>query len=169
MSNLESRSRPRSRNGIYSYFIRVTDVRISPGELERLKQHAVKVVEGEDALLIVGMSWVAIVQKIQGYEYENVVVRCFKDECIPSDEIEPWYVLDERRLPTSIELIYERTKGTLSGIEDYTITVKYNYVMYDATVAMTIDPLDIEKLYSDEELKLLTEIISRSRALVRPM
>ena len=156
-------------NGIYSYFIRGTDLRLMPRDLEEIKKYATKVIEARESILIVGKNWIVVVKKIYGYDHEHITVRCFNDVCEPYDEIEPIDVLDSLKVPTTvdIECTFDGKRG--ENILDYDCRVQYNYFEYFAVIAITIDPLDIHRLSNDKELQLLLDLIPAHRLLVRPM
>jgi len=157
------------RNGIYSYFIRGTDIRLTPRDMETLKQHAVKVIEGGELILMIGKNWIVMVSKLHGHDYECIRIRCFGDTCEPHREIETMEVMSEVFVPTTVEVTCRRELEISENIDDYVCEIRYNYIAYDATIAITIDPLDIGRLNNDRELQLLLDLMKTDRILVRPM
>jgi len=157
------------RNGIYSYFIRGTDVRLTSRDVEVLKQHATKVVEGGELILIIGKNWIVMVRKLHGHDYECIRIRCFGDVCEPHREIEAMEVMSEVFVATTVEVTCRRESEISENIDDYVCEIRYNYIAYDATIAITIDPLDIDRLNNDREIQLLLDLMKTDRILVRPM
>jgi hypothetical protein len=145
------------------------EIRLAPEDIERLKQYATKMIEGEELILIVGKNWLVMTRKLHEYEHEYVEIRCFGNICEPYKEIEIAEILDEALTPTTVEVkcIKEREVG--KDIEDFECEVRYNYIVYDATIAITIDPLDINRLDNDKELQLLLDLMRTNRILIRPM
>jgi hypothetical protein len=159
----------KERNGIYSYFIRATNIRLTPADIEKLRQYAIKVIEGEELILIVGRNWIVLARKIDTYDNEYVPVRCFRDICEPHNEIEYREVLLAGYEPTGVDVVCREHRKVDIDVVDYDCEVRYNYIYYEATVAITIDPLDVQKINSDEELQLLVDLLPEYGVLVRPM
>jgi len=156
-------------NGIYSYFIRGINPRVSSEVLNNIKQYAVKVVESRESILIVGRNWVIVGKKVCGSDYEGFEVRCFKDVCEPYEEITPRYLEDIIGAVESVEVSCNVQKTVIRDIADYLCRVSYNYCIYNVVVAITIDPHDIHILKNDKELQLLLDLIPSETLLVRPM
>jgi hypothetical protein len=159
-------------NGIYSYFIRATDVSIAVDELNKLRKYALKVIEAGDVILYVGRFWIVYVEEEEETYGDVIHVKCYNDECIELEPIEPeWvYHLNSKfYIVEDVKVEYEKWSESKDGTTEYSCRSVYSVVRYRGTVAMTIDPLDIITLASDDELKLLLEIISRSGLLIRPM
>jgi hypothetical protein len=169
MPRSKSRHKSKAVSGIYSFFIRGAEIRVMPKDIEKLKQHAIKVVEGEDLMLIVGKNWLVMIDKIHGYEHEYIRIRCFPDMCEPHREIEMAEILNEVSIPTTVETICREELRIDRSTDDYECEVRYNYISYSAIIAITIDPLDINRLNNDKELQLLLNLMKTSRILVRPM
>jgi len=157
------------RNGIYSYFVRGFNTRIDPEIMNKIKQYAMKVIESEESILVVGKNWVVVGKKIHDSEYERIEVRCFKDICETHEEILPRYLDYVVGVVESVEVDCSERKIIDYGIADYTCSIQYNYYKYSVIIAVTIDPLDIHKLNNDKELQLLLDLMSFSTLLVRPM
>jgi hypothetical protein len=159
----------KSRDGIYSYFIRGFNNRVEPKTINELKQYAVKVVESRDSMLIVGKNWVAVIKKIYDSEHERIQIRCFNDICEPYNEIIPKYleyvegVIEDVEVDCNELRIIDRDKA------DHTCFIRYNYYNYSMIIAITIDPLDINKLNNDRELQILLDLMPSNTILVRPM
>jgi hypothetical protein len=164
-----SRSKSKSISGIYSYFIRGTDIRLVPRDLEEIKKYATKVIEARESILVVGKNWLVMINKIHGYDHEYIRIRCFGDMCEPHREIKMAEVLDEVFIPTTVETICREELKIDKNVDDYECEVRYNYIAYDTTIAITIDPLDISRLDNDKELQLLLDLMKTNRILIRPM
>jgi hypothetical protein len=169
MPRSKSKSILKERNGIYSYFMRGTDISLNPDNIKELKKHATKIIEGRELMLIVGKNWIVVIRKIHMSESENIYLRCFGDICEPNEEMEPREVIDETAVPVNVVVECMDVRGFRRETIDYNCRIKYDYVIYDATIAITVDPRDIEKMGNDEELQLLLDLLKTNRILVRPM
>ena len=160
---------PKSKNGIYSFFIRSVGVDLKLEEVEVLEKHAIKVVRGEGVDLLVGRYWIVLVWKMRGEDSEEVMVRCWRDVCDPYREIESYDVLSADSVPVGVEVVCEEWKKVSNDVTDFSCRVRYRYMRYSGIIAITVDPFDIENVASDEELKLLLDLAYRGTLLVRPM
>jgi hypothetical protein len=160
---------PKPVNGIYSFFIRGTGIRVHENEVRELKNYAVKTIESENSILYIGRYWIAVVDKLYGDVGETMMVRCFKDICEPHEEIELRELYDEYQLIIDVNVECEEWKKIDNDVVDYECIIKYKYIRYNGIIGITIDPLDILQIARDDELKLLVKLMSRGALLVRPM
>jgi hypothetical protein len=162
----------RTINGIYSYFIRGAGVNIAVDELSELKRYAIKVVEAENAALYVGRFWMVYVDKITDVYTSAVRITCSDSECWLEKLFEPYWVSDlnsRTDVIVDVSVEYEEWERRGDGTVEYICRINYKYVRYRGIIAVTVDPLDIVTLASDGELRLLLNLVSRSRPLIRPM
>jgi hypothetical protein len=160
---------PKLRNGIYSFFIRVTGVDLTPEEMEALRKYAIKTVNGGEMILYVGKYWIVTARKLYGETTEYKRVRCFRDICEPHEEIEPLVVYGNERITYDVNVECEEWKKVDNDITDFDCIVRYKYAIYRGIIAIAVDPFDIMQIADDDELKSLLDIASRGVLLVRPM
>jgi hypothetical protein len=134
-----------------------------------LEKYAIKTIEGRDIILYTGKYWIATIRKLYDVQSEGIMIRCWGDVCDAYREIESYYILDTGSIPIDVEIECKEWKKISSNIADFSCEVRYKYVRYNGIIAVTIDPFDIVHVASDDELKLLLDLISKGVLLVRPM
>ena len=159
----------KQHDGIYSYFIRGINPRVSLETINEIKQYAVKVVEAKESTLMVGKNWIIVVKRICDSEYERIEVRCFKDMCEPYERISTRYIEYVDGVIENVEVDCDEQEIATHDIAYYMCRIKYNYCRYNAIIAITVDPLDIHILNNDKELQLLLDLMPVDTLLVRPM
>jgi len=156
-------------NGIYSYFIRGVKSDVDPKTIEEIKQYAIKVIESDNSMLLVGRNWIVVAKKMRDSESEGVGIRCFKDICEPHEEITLRELEYTSGVVENVEIDCDVVKIIDRDIEDRTCWIRYNFYNYGIIVAITVDPLDVIRLNNDREIQLLLDLIPPHNMLVRPM
>jgi len=156
-------------SGLYSYFIRGANIRVTPEIMNEIKKYAVKVVETKQSILVVGRNWIVIGKRICGNEQEGIEIRCSKDECTPCEEITSQDVEYVDGVIEDVEVNCNEQEIEIHDTAYYMCSISYRYCFYSVTIAITIDPHDVCKLNNDKELQLLLDLIPSELLLVRPM